>query len=162
RFSREALWFPPELGTTAGPLENHRWRVFQGDGGDQLDPIEFYRRVGREDLVDGYLHRRRVAITTFVASGVAFLAADALLAKMANTGGPDCSVASNLSACIDADTKARADARSTYLPAILTLMAASFVGLGVTAWYGSHLQPISEREAKSLADQYNQGLRRNL
>jgi hypothetical protein len=29
-------------------------------------------------------------------------------------------------------------------------------------WYAAHLQPISEREAKSLADQYSQSVRRNL
>jgi hypothetical protein len=165
RFSREALWFPLEPGTTDGPLESHRWRVFQGEGGDQIDPIDFYRRVGREDLVEGYLHRRRVAITAGVASGLAFLTAGALLVKMATTSGPDCPASlpfDQFDACIKTDEKTREDARSTYLPPIAVLTAASIVGFGIMGWYGMHAQPISEREAKSLADQYNQSLRRNL
>src|SRR5262249_53877773 len=103
RFHRDLLWFPPEHGTTEGPLDGHHWRVFQGEGGNQLEPIDFYRRVGREDLVEPYLHRRRVVVAGVVASGIAFLAGGALLIKTATTHGPECSVSmtpDQFSACI--------------------------------------------------------------
>jgi hypothetical protein len=165
RFSREALWFPPESGTTEGPLDSHRWRVFQGEGGDQLDPLDFYRRVGRPDLIDGYLHRRNVMIGYVVASGVAFVAGAAFVIKAATDKGPDCTISmtpDQFSACIQADIAADDHARSTYVPPALILGGVSLIALTVAGWYGFHLQPISEREAKSLADQYNQNMRRNL
>jgi hypothetical protein len=36
------------------------------------------------------------------------------------------------------------------------------IGLGVGVWYQFHPHPIDENAAKSLADAYNQGLRRQL
>jgi hypothetical protein len=165
RFSREALWFPPEHGTTSGPVESHHWRVFQGEGGDQLDPIDFYHRVGREDLVEAYHHRRSIVIGSAVVSGVAFLASGALLIVAATRSGPDCSVSlppDQFSACVQANIDAHSNAQSTYVPPALVLAGVMAIGAGVAGWYSYHLQPISEREAKSLADQYNQSLRRNL
>jgi hypothetical protein len=165
RFRKQALWFGLEHGTTEGPRESQRWRVFQGDGGDQLDPLEFYAKVGRNDLADQYRSRRKAVIGSMVAGGVSFVVAGALLVKMATTQGPDCSISlptDQFSACLNADIAAHDQAVSDYGPPVVLFTGISLVAWGIGAWYAFHLQPITEREAKSLADQYNQGLRHNL
>jgi hypothetical protein len=150
-------------GNTARLVRN--WVAYRGDLDEELDPLDFYADVGRPDLGDSYTLRRHISIGSLVTAGLATALATYLVITAFDTG-PETACAAvpldQFEACLDAQTKARDDRRSTYLPPAIAASIGSAIALGVGIYLAIHPHPIDENEAKSLADVYNQQLRRRL
>lgn len=155
KFRREALRFGNTLVVAAtGNVVSvtTRWTVHQGDLDQQLEPEEFYAKVGRPDLGEEYASRRKLMIGGYVV-GSAALAIGIVVAFSSRT---DCSVDQpDFSSCEHNNTQ-------NFLTAYLVGSSLGLIGLSVGFWYQFHPHPITENEAKGLADVYNQRLRREL
>jgi hypothetical protein len=133
--------------------------AYQGDLNEVLDVKDFYTQVGRLDLYSQYQNRRRAMIGFYVAAGIAAAVSLVFFTQMFSSGG---SCDSAQSDCIDQQLKQEDDNFKTY--GTLTLVAGG-VAAGawlIGLWYHFHPHPITENEAKSLADVYNQHLRQQL
>jgi hypothetical protein len=165
-FQRQAIRFGAtyDISVSHGSgTVSRRWVTYQGDLDQDLPPVEFYRLLGRPELAREYQHRHDLVVGAAVVIGVATIAGAILVVKSATPDQQSCQVADpSFGTCIQANEQAHADARSTYLPwaglSAGVMLAAGIFG----AWYAYHLHPISEHDAKTLADQYNQNLRHNL
>jgi hypothetical protein len=160
KFRRQALRFGDRLTVTAtGSVVSvsRRWTVHQGDLDQELAPEEFYAKVGRPDLGEVYASHRKLMIGGYVVSTFAVVVGSALaigLRKDCAIGQPGTS-ASSITMCEDSNTQ-------TFITALAVGNGVGLIALGVGLWYGVHLHPITENEAKGLADVYNQRLRREL
>ena len=166
-FQRQAIRF----GATYDLSVNHgtgtlsrRWVTFQGDLDQDLPPEDFYRALGRPDLAKEYAHRHDLAVGGMVAFGIATVVTGVLFVKSAMADEQTCTPGdfATFTACVQGNEKAHDDARSTYLPAAGIGVGVMFATFLYGAWYAYHLHPITESEAKTLAEQYNQNLRHNL
>jgi hypothetical protein len=147
RFRREAIGFGAEVSVylystpsrfVAGA--SRRWFPVQGELQTRLEPVEFYRLIGRTDLVDAYRRRRWMMLGLY-------------------WGGTALAVGSAVIGVASLDDSG----------AISRLQSAAIVGVGAGLaaiaagrWLQSSPQPIGENEAKSLAERYNARLRRQL
>jgi len=140
------------------------WAIYRGDLDQELDPLEFYNDVGRPDLGESYTTRRHIMIGSFVTAGLTTVLATYFAFQTIDSGGQCDSTLPTVQfeACLDAQSKARDDRRSTYVPPIIV----ASIGGTIALWVGLYLvfrpHPIDENEAKSLADGYNQRLRHDL
>jgi hypothetical protein len=147
RFRREAIGFDAEytvyLHTTPERVvagSTRRWYPYRGELRTRLEPVEFYKLIGRGDLVEEYRRRRQLMLgLTWGGTALALGSAVLGVASLDDSG------------------------------AISRLGAAAVVGLGaglsaiaIGRWLHHRPQPIDENEAKSLAEQYNARLRRRL
>jgi hypothetical protein len=121
----------------------------------KLDPPEFYRALGREDLARAYRRRHFVMIGGYVASAVAFAVAGVL--NVAHT--------SNFSVCnhlpADEVPSCTAQHRRSATPVLIAL-GVGLAGTAVGTYFYRNPHPIDENDAKALADVYNQRLRGQL
>jgi hypothetical protein len=142
RFKRESIRFGDDYDITVtnhGGSIQRKWVALQGDLDERLEPDDFYQKVGRPDLATAYDHRRDIMIGAYVVTGLgAGLAAYALMSG-SDDGNDDWN-------------------EHVFIGAGLVAVVAGTVG----TVYRFHLQPISESEAKQLAEQHNQALRRRL
>jgi hypothetical protein len=159
RFKRQSLRFGKNYqlvatGNTVGLVQ--RWVAYQGDLDQELDPEDFYAKVGRPDLADSYRSRNAVKIGILVTSVVLSTAS---LVVLGSGISDDCDFRSNdFLTCLDNHARERHDA---------LIEATILSGLGTVSWAAwlylhLHPHPIDENEAKSLADRYNQNLRGQL
>lgn len=168
RFHKQAIRFGQTWNIVVnknGASVYRGWLAYQGESDQVLEPVEFYTAVGRPDLADSYQHRRWTALGGILVSTAGVIAESVLIYKWASVPRPDCSVNlpfDQFSMCLDASEAKQAQDRSQYVTPMIVAGAVSLVGLVVGTWYAYRVHPVSENEAKSLADQYNQGLRRNL
>jgi hypothetical protein len=143
KFRRESIRFGDDwqLSATSGtPTVHRRWRIVRGELDQELPPTEFYAVVGRNDLAEAYLRRRRIARGLFIASGVGFVTLVVLgVRQLASDGESPPSLA------------------PPFIVGGLTIAAG---GAGILM--SQRLHPISENDAKSLADDYNRQLRQQL
>lgn len=137
RFRR--TWEPYEYDDAQA--HNHIWHPYRGELDEDLAPVDFYHLVGRDDLARELDHRRNVAIGMYVVGGIGFAAFIA--------GGAD-AVGHGLEGPKALDLVAMGGG---------VLVGGVGVLLGV---YYQRTQPISEAEAKTLADDFNQHLRGTL
>ena len=157
KFRRQELRFGNIIAITAtGNVMSmsRRWTVHQGDLDQELEPQDFYAEIGRPDLGEAYTQRRRLAIGGYIVGGstlVAGLLLGTVLRKECSIDLPE----SEFSTCLDDNTQ-------TFLISTAVGVGVGLVGLGVGLWYSLHPHPISENDAKGLADVYNQRLRREL
>jgi hypothetical protein len=168
KFQRERLHFDhvyTVVGTNNSATMSRHWVALRGDLDLELAPSEFYQLVGRGDLAETYLHRRRVAIASIAVGTVAMLAVPVTLAIGFSNNRPDyghCLGATDFTGCTSAEDQRVSDARQPYLIGGGVLLGVGLVGTVVGVWYAYHVHPISESDAKGLADDYNQGLRHQL
>ena len=158
-FKRQSLRFGANL--TLGATNNtvsvgRMWVVYQGDLNEELAPEEFYKKVGRPDLIEAYHHRRNLKVAGFVTAGVG----TAVLVGLLVHGLTMDSCASQRDQPFDACVDSRVSA-STLIPPLIAFGVA-FTGTVIAIHYGSDPHPIAENDAKALADAYNQRLRREL
>lgn len=153
RFGAELSLVTSGTGTTTTVGVARRWVVYQGDLDQQVEPVDFYAQVGRPDLGDAYKQRRILMYGGFVVGTIAAVTSVGIVLSHST---PDCA---NLQG--QAYTDCRDNGRLD-LTAPLVLFGVSGVGYLVGYYLYYHPHPISENEAKSLADAYNQGLRRQL
>jgi hypothetical protein len=157
RFRRQSLRFGSNLQLTAinNVVNVHRsWVVHQGDLDEDVEPTAFYAKVGRPDLAQGYTRRKYAMIGGFVASGAALAVGSALLFYELRDQCP-------MTLSYDAFTVCEKDHRPTFGGPLIAL-GTSAIAFTVGIWYFYHPHPISENDAKALADAYNQRLRREL
>jgi len=156
-FQQQALRFGPsyDLGGHHTPGGGQGWQVFRGAVNAELDAPAFYQALGREDLADAYRQRHTWMLGGYAASGLAFVAAGLLAVRKSDY--------SACSAQLDAVAYQRCwnDHTLSQAPALIA------IGVGLTAtafasYFYRNPQPIDERDAKALADAYNQRLRRQL
>lgn len=142
-FKRQAIRFGASyeiVGSGTSVALARRWEAYQGDLDQTISPQDFYRQVGRPDLVKAYEARRSGMITAFV------------LGTLASVGGI---------AWIASQDRSDLDHEPSPVGPLLLITAGSISwGVGYYLYFKPH--PISENEAKSLADGYNQNLRRKL
>jgi hypothetical protein len=161
RYKREAIRFGNDYevsltttGTTATAAVHRMWITYQGELDQRLDPESFYDEVGRPDLVEEYRHRARIRRGGLIVSLVGLAAATGFglyaLSQSCDVSLPP----AQFSSCLDD--------RHQWGWWMLGAGAVSLVGGGVALWYHYHPHPISEGEAKSLADEYNQHVRARL
>jgi hypothetical protein len=130
---REAAELGYERGSIRFEKEYGQWVTYQGN--QELAPEQFYTDVGRPDLAETYRHRRRIAFGGLITCGVGYLGGLGVLAVSDSTTGKILGLAS---------------------------IGVGLVGVLVGGWYGLHPHPVSENDAKVLADVYNRHLRSEL
>jgi hypothetical protein len=148
RFRREAIGFGNDVTVylVATP-ERHvagasqRWFPFKGELKTRLEPAEFYQLVGRADLADSYRERRTLMLQLYWGGGG--LTIGSAVVGLAAHGA-------------DGGTISRLEG------AALVGFCGGLVALAAARWLESAPQPIGEKEARSLAEQYNLRLRRQL
>jgi len=154
KFRRQELRFGDLVTVTAtGSMVSvsRDWVVHQGDLDQELEPVAFYSLVGRPDLGEAYASRRKVMIGGYVVGTAAMVGGLVLGFALRK----DCTKEPDFSMCID-------DQLQTTATTIIVSASVGTIGLLVALWSAYHLHPITENEAKSLADVYNQRLRREL
>lgn len=119
-------------------IVNREWVVFHGDPGRVLDPVTFYRLVGRDDLAVEY-RLRRVAKFISYAIGSAGVVTGLALSVLSERDCPMCT-------------------GDLVVPALLAL-GVGVGGLTLGIYLERNPHPIEESEARTLADQYNRQLR---
>jgi hypothetical protein len=139
-------------GSSSHPTLRQNWTAYLGEVDQTLDPLAFYARIGRPDLADKYIDRRRLAIGGGIVSVAAAAVAVGLVLLDIKTA-PSCPPAS-FQKC---DEHA-----AQYSVPIYGAVGVSALGalLGIRYWRNP--QPIEENEAKSLVDDYNGELRKRL
>jgi hypothetical protein len=152
-YKRRLIRLSETYDLTASPSEDGsrlRWAAYRGKPTEQLDPLTFYREVGRPDLADEYVTRKQLMIGGFVVAGLAFVGSYVLLFYELTKDF------SNQADCIEMNSNCNTDGAS-YVPPVLAFgVGAIAVGTGI--YYATHRQPISENDARALADAYNQRL----
>ena len=140
--------------TTAVITRN--WKAYRGATDQQLEPEAFYNLIGHPDLAEAYARRRKLAIggilvgTGLMLGGILYFGSQPDL--NCSDGDP------NFQTCLDNHDKSFHDAEVTAM--ILTALGGGALVLGI--YYVWHPHPVSENEAKNMAEQYNNGLRQNL
>lgn len=154
RFNRRSIRFEPS-DPVASRTRLPEWLFLRGELDQRLDPAAFYHLVGRDDLAWAYRRRGGLMIGGCVLGGAALVAAGVLFST---DDTPFC------------EPELTPDGHGRCLrirhPS-LTGAGAALLGLGVTGvviglYFAAHPQPISEDDARALADAYNQRLRRRL
>jgi hypothetical protein len=155
KFKREAIRFGSDYtlfvnssGGFTSVAMHGSWVTYQGDLDQYLAPDQFYTEVGRPDLAEEYHHRHRVVITGLVIGAAAFAASFAYTGYWLSQPDP-CNQPAPGPSC----------GSSNVLLVALIGGGIGAIGITVAGWYHFHPHPISEDEAKSLADAYNQHLR---
>lgn len=156
-------------GRTTGVASRHTgWPALRGELDEELTPTEFYDLVGRADLADRYRTRRNVAIGGLVVGGASVVLATALVIKggsiTANTAPCEplftVDTIPSYNACVENAERVRDDGRRPYFTsgAIAAGVGVTSLIVGAVVWKLRH--PVSENEAKVLADDYNARLRK--
>jgi len=160
KFERESIRFDfPDDGVVTGDAgRNRSWVSYRGAAKQVLEPRSFYEAVGRPDLLAQYEHRHAMLITSAVVGLAAIGGGVALLVVGASVKG----------GCRDAPPSDPCHSDGNQLRGNLLfwsgfgLIIASIIPTVMVVHYRRTQHPISEDEAKSLADEYNQGLRHKL
>jgi hypothetical protein len=159
RFKRQSIRFGTHYqlfstGQSVGLVR--RWIAYQGELDQELEPEAFYAEIGRPDLAESYRARRHLMIGGFVVSALAVTAGFAVMLSV----GPDhCEIGSaSFVTCFQNHENDFHDA----LIEGAVIAGAGIVVWGVGLYLWAHPHPIDENEAKGLADEYNQNLRRQL
>lgn len=164
RFKRQALRFGASYAvsvTDSTLTVSRRWLVFQGDVDQVLEPEDFYTTLGRSDLAEAYHRRRTIMVGSLVVSGLAFAAATvAFIAAIPRH--EDCQLGPTFSMCVQDNAALSEKGFPPSMAPALVLLGVAMVGIGVGGYYYARPHPVEENDAKSLADAYNQRLRRQL
>jgi hypothetical protein len=140
-----------------GYAASREWVAYQGDLDQEISAKDFYTQVGRPDLYVKYQSRRKTMIAWYVAGGVLAAASVALLAGIFPSDS--CNVSDP---CFDQQEKDNEDRLKTYAALSFLVGGLSAGAWLIGIWYHVHPQPITENEAKTLADGYNQHIRQEL
>ncbi len=145
KYKRQAIRFSTTMvvgSNTITPVQSGRgWRTYQGDLDEELKPREFYKLMGRPDLVDGYNRRRNLMIGGAVVAGLGYATMIGLFATFPDVGS---------------------DSWKGHFTLTTAAFGVAFVSTWWTIYYYGRPHPIDVDDAKRLADAYNQGLRRQL
>jgi hypothetical protein len=123
-------------------IVNRAWVVFRGDPGSPVEPSEFYRKVGRDDLARSYTRRRGLKIASYALGGIALAATFALWAFSVHGSDSD-----------------RPDEQPDVLLPLLLAGGVSAAAITTGIYLERNPHPIDELDARQLADRYNQRLR---
>ncbi|HSR97470.1 MAG TPA: hypothetical protein VLM79_10490 [Kofleriaceae bacterium] len=148
RFRRESVGFGNDLSVymVLRPdryvaATGRHWYPYQGELKKRLKPEAFYKLVGRRDLADAYDRRSKTMLALRWGGGV--LAVGSGLAWIAS---------------LQSDGQ-----KLSYLQTgALVGLAAGVAAAAAGRWLQESLDPISESEARTIAEQYNKRLRRSL
>jgi hypothetical protein len=159
KFNRQAIRFGTTYdlyvsNTTAVLARN--WVPYRGELNQEIEPQEFYKLVGHPELGESYDSRRKGGIAAAVAG--TGLMVGGLIYLSANTG-INCDIgSSNFDMCLaDHD---RAFHQAAFVSTALVIVGGGAFVVGL--YFYRHPHPISETEAKDMAAEYNNGIRRNL
>jgi hypothetical protein len=157
KFNRRSIRFEPSdrderSGSTARLPD---WVFLRGELDQPLDPPAFYRLVSRDDLAWAYGRRRGLKIGGFVLASTSLVVAGVLF------GGNDTPFCD-----YELTPDGHGRCLRTHHPSLIGA-AGAMLGIGVTSaligfYFAARSQPISEDDARALADAYNQRLRRRI
>jgi len=138
---------------------------YEGTARRPLVGVEFYRKLGRLDLVEAYESRQRLKTGLLFGGAVSLVASLAVgIATAAETvHGPDCGQATlaNASAfmsCVQNAPPPSVNGWSVGVSVGLSLVGATLLGVGSAM----DPNPVSPTEARRLAEQYNEALLQRL
>lgn len=157
-FRQRSLRFGPSYEIGAQHTYDYlgsQWQVFCGRVDQELGALEFYRAIGRPDLAHAYQRRRALMVGGFVAGELAFVAAAVLYVK----GHLDLSSCNSLQGQSYAHC---AEMHTSMLSPMLITAGSGMAAMAFSVYFYRNPHPIDENDAKSLADAYNQRLRREL
>lgn len=154
-YRRHAIHFGTEVNVSGGSdgdavTSSLSSIPYQGDLNQRMSPDEFFTTIHRPDLVASYKTRRNWAIAVFVVAGAAALTGTSLLLFTDPTKPADPS-------CFPCSGGMSSTAKAGIG---FTLSAIGLVGVGL--FVGVSMNPASEAQMKTLADDYNQQLRKQL
>ncbi|MGE3454194.1 MAG: hypothetical protein AB7O24_03690 [Kofleriaceae bacterium] len=147
-------------------MERLGWPAVRGESGVELEPTEFYSLVGRPELAESYQRRQKLGIGGIAIGGGVLAVGTYLLAKSIgiSTDSGRCDALFNPGTLAEYDQCAeqRSEEAASYrTPAlILGALGIAIAGGGYMIYRNSH--PITENEAKLLAEDYNRQLRHRL
>ena len=133
-----------------------RWVAYQGDIDHELEPEEFYATVGRPDLADRYRSRHHIMIGSFIAGSVIATAGAVVLLEAPHR---TCSYGDPT---YDTCLKDRHRELHNILIETSVVLGVSAIVCSVGLYLYVSPHPIDEDEAKSLGNEYNQRLRKEL
>jgi hypothetical protein len=148
RFRRESIGFGSEVSVymvlkpdrrVAGVSQH--WYPYRGVTKARLEPDAFYRLVGRNDLVDQYRRRRATMLGLFWGGGV--VALGSALVGLAS---------------LQTDSERLSRLQTGTLVGLCVGLSAAALG----RYLQTSLEPISDNEARKIAEQYNKRLRSSL
>jgi hypothetical protein len=134
---------------------------YEGKYKNPIAPVDFYRKVGREDLAQEYERRQSLRTALLVGGGAIALAAVIGSVIVASGSGPACSLGSvDFAQCVSESASSGRDRLTT---ASAIGLAGIFLGGSLTlAGAFTNPQPVSAPQMRELADRYNQKLRQSL
>jgi hypothetical protein len=145
-YRQQAIGFGEELLVTdEGRSVSRDWTAHQGELRLPLTGAQFYEAIDRPDLAKKYQRRRTLARRSLVVVG-ASVASMAVFMAVPLIGDHD-----------GFDTQFKIAGAGT----VISLISA-FVAFGYAHHYAHTMNPVSESEAKQLAEQHNQRLRERL
>jgi hypothetical protein len=149
RYDREFVWFEEWVGVSAqSGAVVAAWTVpYQGKYRKQIDGPEFYEIVGRPDLADEYRGTRNLRTGLMIGGGVLTL------------GGLGVAMSSLFKDC-DLDDTACEDSVTNMLIAGGVAGGVGLIGTYIAMAINPH--PVEPAEARRLADEYNQRLKKEL
>ncbi|QRK12544.1 hypothetical protein JQX13_22465 [Archangium violaceum] len=139
---------------TSLPYEGKFKRPLQGDA--------FYKKVGREDLVQAYQGKIALKTVIGIAGGAALVGGAIFGINGLNAGEEDCAGYDDYagsSACFDRNWARQDEQRAKFLTG-LGISTAGIVALAAAILINPH--PVTASEARELADGYNKKLKTNL
>lgn len=160
RFRRESVRFGDDLvvsGHNGNVSVSRAWVAVRGDSNQRLSPREFYQLMGRPELADKYQARRNLGTGLAVAGTVMIVGSLGYSIYSAATQ-EDCSSPDASADCFERNGEQFS--RGTTIGIVGGAAGILVAGIGVYQMRRAH--PVSENEAKQLADQYNEELRRDL
>ncbi|MGE0868643.1 MAG: hypothetical protein AB7P03_08780 [Kofleriaceae bacterium] len=135
------------LGIAAGMgQEKSGWPALRGEQDIELSPTEFYAIVGRPDLADAYRRRRRLGIGGMLVGVAALAAGTYTFFKWQHI------------AAVEHERGVDGGPAGLYQASTVLLAGVGLVGFVGGAYLYRHRQPMTENEAKVLAEDYNRRL----
>ena len=135
--------------------EDRRWMILRGDLDQQINPWRFYRIVGREDLAHAYNLRHAAMIGSYVMAGTTLAVSGVLALSI------DDPTVCKRELTVDGHGRCIATLHPSLVP-VWIMMGIGVTGIVVGTYFQLRPHPIAECDAKAMADEYNQRLRRQL
>jgi hypothetical protein len=163
KFQREAIRFNASSvrgGTVEASTQQHRWVAFRGDLEQELPASEFYTMVGRPELAGNERARRQLKIGGFII-GAAGVAAMAVVYELERSRSNDQLASCTVDLPPGQFQQCLSDSERHYGTTLVAGGVGVF-GIVLGLWFALHPHPIEAEEARSLAADYNEGVRRRL
>ncbi|MBZ0232714.1 MAG: hypothetical protein K8M05_10325 [Deltaproteobacteria bacterium] len=161
RFRREAVRFGDDMivsGHNGNVNVTRAWVAVRGESDHRLAPREFYELMGRPELAAQYQARRNQGFGLAVV-GSAMIVGSMGYGIYSAASDEDCEIGDpDFGGCLDRN----GERMQRGVTVAIVGGAAGILVTGVGVYRMRRAHPVSENEAKQMADRYNEELRRDL